>query len=128
MCVACGARRPSRAAGLNSDLCDPCFDYAGWENAHSDQGHDALPAVHPDRDACLVCIGSNPAEDIVVGHTDTVAKTYTRHADHLHLATPRDRERCRASVTVTGVYYRNLDAYPMDLPVKKSRPRAPKGK
>lgn len=51
-CNACGTRTVGSggkkydtltAAGL--DLCGPCYEEAGWENAHSDHGHTAITAT-----------------------------------------------------------------------------------
>jgi hypothetical protein len=37
-------------------LCTPCFDYAGWENTHSDSGHDVdASAPKAEMDECPVC-------------------------------------------------------------------------
>jgi hypothetical protein len=51
-CDVCGVRNRSTKAqrdrmGLGSsysDMCIPCYEEAGWENTHSDAGHDAIQA------------------------------------------------------------------------------------
>lgn len=53
-------------------MCIPCFDYAGWENTHDDDGHDSdnlddhCPVCHPERDPRHLTVKT--------GHTNTVAK------------------------------------------------------
>lgn len=37
----------------NVELCAACYDYAGWVNTHSDNGHDDTRAGDPD---CPICI------------------------------------------------------------------------
>ncbi|MDH2389348.1 hypothetical protein QCN29_11195 [Streptomyces sp. HNM0663] len=41
---------------LGVQLCDGCFELAGWENTHSDEGHDQEP--DPD---CPLCGGTGAA-------------------------------------------------------------------
>jgi hypothetical protein len=36
---------------VGCELCEQCYDYAGWENSHSDDAHAAEP--NPD---CPVCV------------------------------------------------------------------------
>lgn len=94
LCTDCDTRRVSSNPDVRAmDLCNPCYDYAGWENTHSDEGHakngadDTCPICHPELDT------RNPAAR--KGHTNTVAKTRTSHAACNHPATPRDRAACR---------------------------------
>lgn len=69
-CEVCGVRRIDRKTqGRDSTMCGPCFEYAGWENIHSDNGHEAIL----DKDVrtgdeldeiqdCPVCQGNDPAD------------------------------------------------------------------
>ncbi|WP_432034643.1 hypothetical protein [Streptomyces antibioticus] len=41
---------------LGVRLCDVCFELAGWENTHSDEGHEEKP--EPD---CPLCGAAEPA-------------------------------------------------------------------
>ncbi|WP_236244268.1 hypothetical protein [Streptomyces sp. CC210A] len=50
-----GSGSVSRDA-LGVRLCDGCYELAGWENAHSDEGHEDKP--DPD---CPLCGVTNPA-------------------------------------------------------------------
>ena len=36
-------------------VCDDCHEAAGWENTHSDEGHDATPDP-----ACPICAETDP--------------------------------------------------------------------
>jgi hypothetical protein len=95
-CQDCGIRPVGSDAPLGVQLCDPCNEYAEWENEHSDRGHG------PDADQphdCWVCFpeldqrtATRPAR---TGHHNTVAKTRTSHAGHDHPATPKARAACR---------------------------------
>lgn len=121
MCFDCGTR--PQISG-DSVLCEPCDEYAGWENAHSDHGHDdidtySLENTHfttqaqvdayieytkADMTMCPVC---HPELDTRsdtprTGHTNTVAKTHTSHAGHNHPVTPAARAMCRKSMATTG--------------------------
>lgn len=41
-CAECGTRLVDRKTqGRDSTMCHPCFEYAGWENQHSDDDHEA---------------------------------------------------------------------------------------
>jgi hypothetical protein len=52
-CTECGRKEDFRASGL----CEPCREYAEWENAHSDEGHDdkEFPVRDALTEACQVC-------------------------------------------------------------------------
>lgn len=75
-CQVCGKRPVDRKTqGRDSTMCEPCFEYAGWENTHSDNGHDSEGYGTTDADTeaawlaekenCPVCRGNNPANDDV---------------------------------------------------------------
>lgn len=51
-CQCCGKRtRAVDQDAANCRLCVQCFDWTGWENGHSDNGHDQQPDT-----SCPVCI------------------------------------------------------------------------
>lgn len=98
----------------DSPLCRDCFDLAGWENTHNDQGHDDLickcPKVRPladpthhkrcpmvDTVPCLVCQGitANAAKEFIATAADTTARSWTSHAACKHDRTPKARAACR---------------------------------
>jgi ribosomal protein S14 len=74
-CAVCGNRPIDRKTqGRDSTMCRPCFDFAGWENTHTDEGHDGLAdgstkfddpaeekAVRKTMTECPVCAGTDPA-------------------------------------------------------------------
>lgn len=73
-CEFCGVRPIDRKTqGRDSTMCGPCFDYAGWENTHADNGHegqgqmldslteDVAAALAAEMENCPVCQGNNPA-------------------------------------------------------------------
>lgn len=101
--------------------CGPCLDEGDWENIHSDNAHDDEDAVAKGYDTadsianCWVCHPElNLANDRTprrTGHTNTVAKSRTSHADHHHPRTPEYRALCRKSMAAgTG---------PLDIRKKK---------
>lgn len=53
-CRVCGHRTRQTGRGDNEyvGLCAPCYDYAGWENTHSDNDHASTPDPN-----CPVCQG-----------------------------------------------------------------------
>jgi hypothetical protein len=70
-CAVC-QRRPvdRKTQGRDSTMCEPCYDYAGWENTHSDNGHEGqgdLPTTPKElleeMAICPVCQGENPANE-----------------------------------------------------------------
>lgn len=55
-CQDCGTRPVDpNTQGRDSTMCTECFDYAGWENTHSDENHNASPEADTIRTGCLVC-------------------------------------------------------------------------
>lgn len=107
LCASCNTRAASSSTpeGL---FCEPCDEYAGWENQHSDRDHDSLSEL-PVLDlephqleelgymkTCLVCHPELIAP-VRKGHTNTAAKSYTSHADCGHPRTAKSREICRRS-------------------------------
>lgn len=68
LCADCGQRPiDQKTAGRDSTLCTECFDYAGWENQHSDDAHDSYgddkANAFPD---CPVCAeDAKPGTSIV---------------------------------------------------------------
>ena len=54
-CLVFGSGSVARDA-LGVRLCDRCFELAGWENTHSDEGHEEKPV--PD---CPLCGAAEPA-------------------------------------------------------------------
>lgn len=73
MCEVCSKRPIDRKTqGRDSTMCEPCFEYAGWENTHSDNGHEGqgdLPTAPKEllseMAECPVCQGNDPANDVV---------------------------------------------------------------
>lgn len=46
VCFECGkAKIDFKTQGRDSTMCEPCFEYAGWENTHSDDGHDDYATI-----------------------------------------------------------------------------------
>jgi len=91
MCNSCKTRRAS--SENMAELCNPCYEYAGWENQHQDDNHDEGENLTPD---CLVCHGTDPAEiPVVKGHSNGIKKSHTSHAACKHPSTKADRAKCR---------------------------------
>lgn len=99
-CIDCSTRlsssnRASRnGAGSDyADMCIKCYDYAGAENEHNDEGH------NDDVEGCPVCEGNAPT--LRTGHTNTAPKTRSSHAAcyaaGTHDKTREGRAACRAT-------------------------------
>lgn len=43
MCTDCG-KRPQDASVIGPELCEACYEYAGWENQHGDDAHEEVAA------------------------------------------------------------------------------------
>ena len=96
-----------------SDMCNPCYAEGGWENTHSDGGHDSIQAVIENKgidglderdtlelahmQGCWICHPELNLAKVAPkkGHTNTVAKSRNSHAGHGHLHNPADRATCR---------------------------------
>ena len=94
-CLDCGRKLTSSTRDdTNPSLCTACFEYAGWENTHNDEGHDDSD----DRfdGCCPVCTGNAPtAPAEKPGHSNGKPLTHTSHAGHDHPATKKARAACR---------------------------------
>lgn len=105
-CIDCRVR-PITKNIIGPELCDPCLEYAEWENTHSDYGHDAEGPATDDlyeagmrAQGCWICYPELDARNAPVkqGHTNTRAHSHNSHADHGHALTPNARRVCRASI------------------------------
>lgn len=95
-CTDCGRKlTSSNRSTTNRDMCEPCFEYAGWENQHNDDDHDGSD----DRfdPCCPVCLGNAPTADepTTRNNSGTTDKTWSSHAGHDHPATSKARAACR---------------------------------
>lgn len=74
-------------------FCYPCGDEGQHEISH-DNGHESISV-----DECWICHPelNKAAADYTPkkGHTNTIAKTYSSHANCDHAKTPADRAKCR---------------------------------
>lgn len=95
LCIDCGKRQVMGGPSGNpeSNLCEPCLDYALEENRHSDDGHE-IPGRFDE--TCPVCRGENPADgEVTTGHTNGVPLSHTSHAECGHPRTKSARAACR---------------------------------
>lgn len=117
-CTDCGIRN-SHPSTPEGSFCLPCYDYAGWENQHSDDDHDGVSAgtvtygmtthktrtdfnlwlasIRDDTNQCPVCRPElDPRSDTPrTGHTNTRAHSWNSHSSHGHARTPEARAACR---------------------------------
>lgn len=107
LCIVCGTRQ-ARTIDGTTDLCRPCYEYAGWENTHSDYGHDDPDCVAKGYDteasiaACLVCQDKDPTEQAPTTRnqpaTRAARRTQLNHKrDCKHAQTPEARRACRTA-------------------------------
>lgn len=99
-CSDCGTKLTSSTRTPDhTDLCAACYDYAGWENTHDDEGHDDMGNGSVDNDIrshCPVCKGEAPtAKPAKAGHSNGKPLSHTSHAGHDHPATKAARAACR---------------------------------
>lgn len=99
LCLECQQRKVDhRTQGRDSTMCGPCFEYAGWENTHSDDGHEddsyldqECPVCHPELDPRKIVTAKRRSQ---VGNQNARGKQ-TSHAMCSHPKTKAARERCR---------------------------------
>lgn len=111
-CALCKSR-PRSTHVIGPDLCDPCHEYAGWENAHSDEAHDSLSRNDPTEasylENCPICNDVPPPWETPIEEPEmTATKTAparrnpsTKHMSHAacsHPRTPAGRAACRKSM------------------------------
>lgn len=89
-----------------AEMCWPCYEYAGYENQHADEGHED-PNMHFDpsndlRDDCPVCHPEldprtkRDAKSTRSGHSNTnAAGPHFSHANCAHEPTKAARAKCR---------------------------------
>lgn len=95
MCTDCGTRRISQLV-IGPELCDICLNYADHEIMHNDDGHsEGLEDDSFTMANCMICHPELDNRKPKTGHTNTVAKTRTSHADCDHAVTPKARAACR---------------------------------
>jgi len=100
-CVTCKIR-PITKEVKGPEVCDVCYEYAGWENTHSDHGHDDPEGMAPeDIELLEICPVCNPELDKrfeakpQTGHTNTATHSRHPHTGCSHPATPKERAACR---------------------------------
>lgn len=85
-CESCG-KRTRETGGSESfcGLCAACYDYAGWENSHSDDGHENTEWGTGPNPNCPICQGKpDPAREAPSGEPTLVAHTENDQAPHDH--------------------------------------------
>ena len=99
LCTYC-TFRPVSSSLLEGNICEPCYDYQGWENAHNDEGHDETN-TDPN---CLVCQGHPDPETTppAKGHSNGIKKSHTSHAGCKHESTKSARAKCRKERAQSG--------------------------
>lgn len=78
-----------------ADVCVTCYDYWGWENAHSDGDHDNLPADDRERVGCKVCERDAGTAVVDVPAPVATGRRNMSHADCDHAKTTAARTACR---------------------------------
>lgn len=59
-CQVCGAKKiDKKTQGRDSTMCTDCYDYAGWENTHTDEAHEEVGA-DPECPVCEKVAPINP--------------------------------------------------------------------
>jgi hypothetical protein len=87
--------RPISKLAIGPELCDLCYDYAGWENQHNNDEHDAIVDPTDDMKQCPVC---HPELDKrqSKGRSNTNASgPHFSHANCNHPKTKAARAQCR---------------------------------
>ena len=119
-CRSCGKRTHSTVDGCQGlDLCRPCYEYAGWENAHSDYGHSTKPDA-----ACPICQGQ-PDPATLTPATPNPSKEDTRMTDMSTGTTTNPNPSKEDTVNVSET---TETIYPAGKAPKAPKAKAPKAK
>lgn len=109
-CADCQTRPIDRStAGRDSTLCQPCWEYAGWENQHSDDDHNRIyqvpecPICHPELDPRVGGSINTPRRPGQVGNQNARGKQRS-HSMCGHEKTKAARERCRQASRKTETF------------------------
>lgn len=122
VCTVCGIRKGTTANGKDfADMCDPCYQEAGWENTHSDGDHDNINAgnvvygmtthkteeafqawLKEEREGCWICFPElNLAKKSAKAQPTTKKQGFRHpqlnHKGHAHPQTPKARRECKAA-------------------------------
>lgn len=129
-CRTCNLRKiaPRNTDAAGVDLCNPCYDFAGWENTHSDQAHQAYidgswmpedqmvadlenemaacwvchPELRTDMDAARAGHHTLANRDGSDARTQEGASRRINHAECKHPRTPAGRVACRKAAGITS--------------------------
>lgn len=118
LCSVCSKRRVgtgskgTETAPHGSDMCNYCFEEAGWENTHSDYGHDAkseeitseLGVAEAGKrvEGCWICfselnLAQKPAKTGTGPKAQGARRPQLNHKSHSHPQTPAARRACKAA-------------------------------
>lgn len=89
-----GDEDPKQARSL--DLCVTCLTESGWENTHSDEGHEDSNDGEPAMAHCWICHPElNPNTEPATGHHSPRRKQLNHRTQCSHPQTPKARRDCR---------------------------------
>lgn len=108
LCNVCGMRRVGSGgqqydtqAAADNGLCGPCDEEGGWENTHSDYGHEGNPEAEY-TEGCWICHPElNVAQQKPTskagkpGHHSPRRKQLNHRTQCTHPQTPAERRKCR---------------------------------
>lgn len=104
ICTVCNARPQYTGGGddpapSGSKMCNPCYTEGGWENTHSDEGHEDGGNLH---EPCWICVPElNLAQKPYIkketkGH-HSPRRPQINHRACQHAQTPKARRDCRTA-------------------------------
>lgn len=96
-CADCGTRLSSSNHDRdNGPICNVCFDAAGWENDHMDNGHDEAVAN------CPLCGTADRTTRTATSRVDSNRPTTNiDHSTHDHPRTSKARAACRKALAAS---------------------------
>lgn len=122
LCIICGIRKGTTANGKDfADMCDPCYQEAGWENTHSDGDHEGIIAgdvvygttthktraafeawLKEEQEGCWICfpelnLAKKPAKAQPATKEQGFRRPQLNHKGHAHPQTPKARRECKAA-------------------------------
>jgi hypothetical protein len=112
-CQVCGRKASPPEGTLGIELCQPCYDYAGWENTHSDYSHESKTAKaeygkeYGHQDNCPVCQGISAEQYADLYYSTKKAITPAKATQEHNL--PEDYYFCTKCNRVHGTIYRNYE-------------------
>lgn len=120
MCNVCNKRRGKTGSkgtetSPHADMCNYCWEEGGWENTHSDAGHEHIDLANmteadkQETSGCWICwpelnLAQKPSGKSTGTKTQGDRRPQLNHKGHSHPATPAARRECKKAFWAIVAY------------------------